>query len=495
MQKIKFFYISALILLLGLGACNSTYEQGESTASSVAVYAFSIRSSNNALAGIDTVFFSIDLVNAKIFNADSLPYGTNITRIIPTIKTLEGLSACEFYVKRPGLTDTVYNYMTNPSDSIDFTNCPVRLRVVSPDASVERFYDIFINVHKVKSDSLEWAVTSRSALPTSLSAPTASGSAMFGEMLYCAASDIQGNYSIARTSDPYTRQWEQISEPFAGLESVDVTSLRGGETALYVLDNDGNMYSSTDGASTWTPSGRKYVEIFGELFGKPVGTGKDADGQYGLVDPESGSLMPLPSAKFPVSGASAGVNYSFAMSTGRQMVILGGRASDGSLSDAAWTFDGKSWLNVTQSPLPEKLEGLTVVPYTTFDGSIAWDANKYPSLLAFGGKNADGKVSSKVYVSRDYGMIWREADELLQLPDYLTPTWALGGFTINHLTKDSDPESDLLRIFAPQSRVTEAITEWEVPYIYLIGGMTATGEFSPWIWCGAINRLTFKPLY
>jgi hypothetical protein len=52
----------------------------------------------------------------------------------------------------------------------------------------------------------------------------------------------------------------------------------------------------------------------------------------------------------------------------------------------------------------------------------------------------------------------------------------------------------LIPYSAPASRVTEAITEWECPYIYLFGGVDANGTLFDTIWRGVINRYTFKPL-
>ena len=495
MSRHKIFGLACGLSLLGLGACNSTYEPGESIASSVAVYSFSVKSNGKDLADVDTVFFSVDLLNARIFNADSLPYGTRVSSLVPRVRTLDGVSVCEFHVKRPGKSDTIYNFITHPEDSIDFSNGPVTLRIVSPDASVERNYSVSVNVHKMKSDSLEWSLKSRTAIPTELTSPTGSGSAECGGKLYCLTTDASGRYSLGVTDDAFAGEWRFVSAPFAGMEAVEPSSLRGGERTLYILGKSGQLYTSADGGQNWADGGRRYLELYGELGGYPVGTAIGADGDYVLVNPSTGAEEALPGADFPVSGASAGVRFAFPMSSGEQMVILGGRTASGALSDAAWAFDGKSWLKLTGTmSLPAGMEGMTLVPYSTFDGDNAWDAQSYSSLLAFGGMDAAGVASRTVYVSRDYGMSWRKADKLLQLPDYFAAARGMQGFVITHLTKSSDAEAAMTKIFAPLSRATEPVTQWEVPYIYLIGGTTADGRLYPDMWRGVINRLSFKPL-
>jgi hypothetical protein len=42
--------------------------------------------------------------------------------------------------------------------------------------------------------------------------------------------------------------------------------------------------------------------------------------------------------------------------------------------------------------------------------------------------------------------------------------------------------------------VTQAVTEWECPYIYLFGGEDTAGNTFNTIWRGVINRYTFKPI-
>lgn len=177
------------------------------------------------------------------------------------------------------------------------------------------------------------------------------------------------------------------------------------------------------------------------------------------------------------------------------MVIAGGRTASGELSRDAWTFDGTNWIKVTGlRQLPKGLEGATLVAYTTFEENNAWDADRYPSLLLFGGRDVEGVPQKKVYVSRDYGMSWGEASELLQLPDYFPACSFMSGLVFNHLTTANDSDASMLRAFATCSRATEPVREWEVPYIYLTGGTCADGTLNAYIWRGVINRLSFKPL-
>ena len=122
-------------------SCNSDSDSSDSEViyGSTQVKSFKLKANSNVLSGLDSVFFSIDLVNAQIYNADSLPFGTKTDKLVLQIST-DACSKVELNVPRKNAADTVINYLTNSTDSIDFTNGPVRLHLVSFDGKAERDY-------------------------------------------------------------------------------------------------------------------------------------------------------------------------------------------------------------------------------------------------------------------------------------------------------------------------------------------------------------------
>ncbi|WP_302265615.1 DUF6242 domain-containing protein, partial [uncultured Duncaniella sp.] len=46
------------------------------------ISSFSLSKDDSVLRALDSVFFSIDLINAEIYNADSLPKGTDIRKLV-----------------------------------------------------------------------------------------------------------------------------------------------------------------------------------------------------------------------------------------------------------------------------------------------------------------------------------------------------------------------------------------------------------------------------
>ena len=143
--------LAVITAAAGIVACNSSsYEDTEIVLSSgTGVKTFSLEENDSVMANLDSVFFSIDLVAGKIFNADSLPFGTKVTALVPKITLMNGATTVELKVKRENNTDTVYNYLENSTEAIDFTN-PVTLHITSANGASERNYTISVNVRQGK---------------------------------------------------------------------------------------------------------------------------------------------------------------------------------------------------------------------------------------------------------------------------------------------------------------------------------------------------------
>ena len=85
-QKIYFFLCVAALILSGVSCNSSDDEQITYTLSeSVRVSAFSLAANDSVLANLDTIFFTIDLNGGQIYNADSLPKGTDVSALIANI--------------------------------------------------------------------------------------------------------------------------------------------------------------------------------------------------------------------------------------------------------------------------------------------------------------------------------------------------------------------------------------------------------------------------
>ncbi len=473
MTKFSAFCLTILAVGSGLASCNSSSEQLEYEPPTTAlVKGFSLSEDSKVLDNLDKVFFSIDLANARIFNADSMPYGTKTNKLVPVITT-GGASAVELVVPRAGQSDTTYNYLTNSTDSIDFSSGPVKLKIQALDESVTMVYTINVNVHQVKSDSLTWGTMALSKLPTNLNYIKAQHTVKHKGTVYCLTTDGAG-YCMAASANPTTEQWQTKTVTFGF--TPDIESLRASSEAMYMLDEGGAMYKSTDCGDTWAATGDKFDYLIGGYGKDVIGTVND-NGQWSIVT-TSGVKCDAP-AGFPVTGTSNTVEYTFPMSDSRMLTIVGGRQADGALSRAAWGFDGSNWACLSSQAFAEGMEGMSLVPYYVFEENEYWVATKESVFLAFGGLTESNVDSKTVYISYDYGVTWRKAGESLQMKKGPAVTAFSQAIVVSSLLG---------------SRASVAITSWECPYIYMFGGHASNGDVYNAVWRGVINRLSFKPL-
>ncbi len=113
--------------------------------------------------------FSIDQLNRRIFNQDSLPKGTDVSNLLCTITTRNN----GYVLLRDTLTTDLYVYSS--SAGINF-NQPRIFEVYSTDNTTRSIYEISVNVHQQDGDEFRWQLVSTSwtepatgALPAGIS--------------------------------------------------------------------------------------------------------------------------------------------------------------------------------------------------------------------------------------------------------------------------------------------------------------------------------------
>lgn len=470
-KKYNKILIATLVAAATLTAgCNKKDADQEptSTSASTQVSAFSLKDDIKVAPNLSKVHFTIDLDKREIYNADSLPKGTNVTALTATI-TYPTMTSVEIYINNGSKAgNATINYGKNSNDSIDFTG-DVSLVLKSQDGEHQATYSLKVNVHKMEPDSLYWPETARRDLP--VIAATAQRTVMMDDKYITFARTASG-YSVATTTDLPAENW-QVKSVALDFEP-DVASLTSSPEKLYMLATDGSLYESADGVA-WTACGNKFHSLLGcyeemllavvEQGGAYYCIGRDYDGS--LTEAKS-----LPKG-FPIEDFSAPVFYETLMGYLPTMLIHGGRNADGNLSGDTWAFDGNSWAKLTEDhySAPEVM-GAILLPYFTFNTSNTWVVTRYATLFAIGGINAKGEATKTVYISRDNGVHWQKAESLLQLPSYIPAMGYAQPFVVNQYKG----------------------IDWAVPYIYLFGGTDASGKLFNNVWKGAINRLTFQPI-
>ena len=93
--------------------------------------------------------FVIDQIKGEIYNVDSLPLGTDPTKILCNYSTKNNSYAGIKSLKSDSIT------YFNTADSIDFSS-PREVSVYSSSGVNVKKYKITVNIHKEKADSFVW---------------------------------------------------------------------------------------------------------------------------------------------------------------------------------------------------------------------------------------------------------------------------------------------------------------------------------------------------
>ncbi len=494
--------ISILLSFLTLGlfsACTSDDQSEvwiELTYNNLSVTSFSLQSNDKVLEHLDSVFFSIDLDNARIFNADSLPKGTDIHALLVDIG-LPSVSRAMLYFEGKEGRDSV-NYLEDTKDSIDFSRGPVTLSIATADGLKSRNYSISILVHNEDPDSLAWCSTSMRALPTSLAAPVMSRTVTSGGKYFCLTTD--GQKACLSTTTDIEGVWtdREITLP----DGASVNSLTASPAGLYILDADNRLHVSTDEGSTWSATSATMTHIYGAYVDEIIGCMTREDGVSVQISyPSATDVATAPALPdgCPVEGTSTLITYTTEWSESAMSIMTGGRDAKGNPTGASWAYDGTRWMNISIAPgLPRS--GMSVIPYIGYRSDSYWVSGSYDVYLAFGGMTADGKVSNELWISFDRGIHWTQGRQQIQLPDFIPALRGASVLVADQTLTSSTSHSGRSLIWkdypdAPLPSRASIDSSWVCPFIYIVGGYTESGSLSNAIWRGAINRLTYRPLF
>lgn len=491
----------ALVLMAGVSSCNKKTETEEGVympASSVAVTGFSLKSKTGSKVRLDSVFFSIDLNEGVIFNADSLPVGTDVTKLVPVIKYASSVSAVTL-TQSGGKTTEEIDYKSNPNDSVDFSG-KVVLKITAEDKTTTRSYNIKVNVHKVEPDSLVWDRLAVTPMPSRLGSPKNQKTVKYKDTSYSLIEESDGSYTLAVATDLLAGEWDKRIPSFDF--APNVRTLNSSSDKLYILDTAGVLHTSSDGMS-WENTGNTWVNIIGSYDDKMLGIRRDGGKLMHTMWPADAAHPEMEIREdFPIEGYSDFVQYSNRWTTLPIGFMCGGRCEDGTVTDKTWGYDGDNWAVLSEGMMP-KLEGATIVPYFVYRKTSSSLVQKDFSVwMLIGGMVDEGYYNFQIYLSYDNGVNWYAADDQMDFPDYFPGLMNLDGIDVEWPKQASlkGNWSDVTRSNLPgMARVKYSVDDyevyWDCPYIYLFGGIEESGSLNDEIWRGVLNRLTFVPQF
>lgn len=458
-----------------------TYSESEQT---TLVTNFQLQADAQVLSSLDSVHFTIDYDKGLIYNADSLPVGTDISALKVTVNFLNTVKSAVFNIT--GATkqaDTTINYTTSMSKSLDFTGKTV-LTVTSADNSQVKDYDIRVLVHKVNPDSLVFPMSWRRDLPGYESNLKGHKAVKQGDVYRIMTYD--GNQcQMLTAAAPNQGMWDSqpVNVPFV----PQVQTLVATSSALYMLDADGVLYTSPDGAE-WTSCGVTWHSLLGAYDDRVLGVIGGDGGYYHDEYPHSEDFATTPVEDgFPVAHSSNMVQTDYQWTISNQSLIVGGVDSEGRMISDVWGYDGHHWgkiNNIHSSVLPALADATLFTYYSYRVDSGVRRYTRQASLFVMGGKCSDGSLNGSIYLSSTQGVTWTVGDSTLCQPSHMPKFYGAQAFVFDEtLTAQAN------------NRVQSAFTTWECPYLYMFGGYNDQQSLLPNVWRGVYLRLTNTPVY
>lgn len=499
---IRFILAPAIIIMLAamVASCNSKEEEQEEitvTVSNLAIKTFKLKANSKVAAHLDSVFFSIDLDRGIIFNADSLPLGTDISRLVPEIEFASYLQTANFFYVENGQKKDSVEYKENMTDSVDFTR-NVILDLLAADGENTFSYKIKVNVHKQKPDSLMWDRLAVMTLPSRMENPKAQKTVSFNDATTTIIREADNSLTLSTSTDLFNGVWEKSELDL--YFDPDISSLTATSDNLWLLDTDGNLYNSPDGM-TWASTGERWLTVIGPYLDSVLGVREGTDGLAFCHYP-SNSLITDPTFEpgFPLSGRSALGVVETIWSDNPTAIFVGGKDASGELSGATWAFDGSAWTVINPSAIPSVF-GMTLFRYVIYRKTGKLEQVKlHEAWYAMGGTKDDGYFNRDIFFSADNGVTWTKTGTLMTLPDYFPALQSADGIVCG-ATLESDLSDLWTRTdsrdpglwLTPEYEVKDYDVSWVCPYVYIFGGTDKNGYFSNTIWRGVIARLAFTP--
>ena len=265
--------------MLLLVSCMKSKDNNVTLASDTAITSFSLGTMKRIVhttssTGADSTYkvsvtgsdykFSVDQVNHRIFNADSLPQGTDVSKVLCSVTALNNGGVFVEDLKEEGSLLFV-------SDSIDFS-VPRKFRVYASDGSGYETYNVQVNVHQENGDVFDWT---RHTPSMELAGMEELKAVILDGQLQVYG--LQGDKTIGYATND-GEKWEKLPDL---ADRNAYSNMVVSDNVLYTLRND--VLISTKDGKTWTELGEAkdlslVAASYNILYGRNILYGLASDG-------------------------------------------------------------------------------------------------------------------------------------------------------------------------------------------------------------------------
>lgn len=387
--KSVFALASLSLAAITLGSCLGSSDNSTSYADIAAVTSFSI--DTVMLDSVDQEkTFTIDQINKKIFNIDSLSYGSedSIKNILMSVSTTGYLGHNDLLIS---LSDSV--------DLSETMTTPYVLQVVSPTNNKHLIaYDVEVRVHQQKTDSLHWNLITSDFSNAKLTAPLQAAWLNGTMHVY----DTAGNYFTTEDG----KVWNERTATWP--TTPNYISIRSFANTLWAVGTDGSLMTSVDGL-TWVKqtTSNTLINLITVLDNKMLALIENNSGQtvWGTIESDyTITLGDVVDGKFPLTHLN-GFEYYTANDDARALCI-GATSSEDNNTDAWFTANGLHWSALHSSLTSAQLPNVGSRPYIFKQGDQFYTL---PTDLA------------AIYESPE-SLTWQQATDLVLVPTEMAHT-------------------------------------------------------------------------
>ena len=453
MRKILFYIFLIGFLPFMAVSCDLDAKDSTNTVYNEALVTAMTFMANDSFPGLKEAKFTIitSTDTGKIYNVDSLRYGTRIDSVIPSLSFNHTPAYTIFYTGVDSTADTI---VYTGADTINFTVQPTKLVVMASDKETAKVYEIYVNVHSVDPDLYEWECLTDAVYQ-------ADGGENKAVLLNdCLMLYVNNGFQTQLYHSINGSAWSAGEVVSSLPANCNVRKILEAEGTLYYPDGN-QLYTSTDGRN-WTShsvSGFRILNML-YLFNDSIwGIAERSDNQLQFCNMAKNGQMQLTGdilpENFPVSDYAA---LPFASASNRKRaMIVGGFDRHGNTLNTRWNVEylkgkGYSMTNFSvEQPSFASLTGAAIVRYNN-------------EFHMFGSVSDNNQISDyNQLISTDEGLNWYEPDT----------------------AKNSLPAS-----YQNRQKASVFVDE-KTHYIYIIGGQNRTQSFAD-VYRGRLNKLTFK---
>lgn len=390
---------------------------------------------------------------ALVYNVDSLPFGTELDSLVASFYFKTSIGYAVFYSD----SDTV---VLSTTDTLNFTQRPCLLYVLSEDQKHEQYYHIYVNVHKVDPDLYVWNCSTDKLFDGNKDVHAE----YFHDQICLFAQDGLGACLFTSADG---RQWSAAQQPVGLPKESNVRQIIKGDNYLYYAEGT-TLYRSADGLH-WTAQDCSSLglslesmlfyyhdlvwAVASDAAGSLFFTTMQEDGE--MTKQEIDGMSSL-DEHFPISDFSS---LTFEGKSGRlRAMIMGGHDKAGNALNSRWNIE---WVQESATSGYYRMENFTIeqpsfAPLT--GASLVWYDDH---ILMFGGADQNTTIGTyPILESIDEGMNWMVPDS----------------------ASNSMPEGYKVR-----QRQAAVVVDKS---IVLIGGQSRTESFAD-VYLGKKNSMTF----